>query len=166
MTIPALPKPLPPVQHVAISFPETGKMVQPWQEYVLSLDKFIRGNAYPNFGGTAAADANAAGHALDAASFVSGVLLRTGPIGAFNDTTPTAAGIIAAIPSAIVGSSRLVFISNGGGGLLTMLAGSGVTLAGTTTISAGNTRAYLVTVTNINTGAEAVTVRGLFTATS
>lgn len=141
-------------------------MPVPWQEYFLSLDKFMRGNAYPNFTGEVAADANALGHAIAVATFLSGLVARSGPVGAFNDTTPTAAQIVAAIPNAIVGSTRLVFIANAGGGLLTMLAGAGVTLAGTTTVAAGNTRAYIVSVTSIISGSEAVTVRGFMTAAS
>lgn len=166
MTIPPLPRGLPPAQQLSLTLPATGFMTQPWQEYFLSFDAFVRKNANPNFTGDVTADANALGHTIPTATFIGGVDLRSGPVGAFNDTTPTAAQIIAAIPNCIVNSTRLIMISNAGGGLMTLLAGSGVTLAGTTTVAAGNVRLYLVSVTNITVGSEAVTLRGLMTAAS
>lgn len=132
---------------------------QYYAEWFASLDSNVRANQ--QF--AAAADANAAGHALAAADLLGGILLRSGPAGAFSDTTPSAATLIGGIPGALIGTSRLLFIGNNGGGLMTLLAGSGVTLQGNTTIAAGSGRWFLITVSNIAAGAEAVSIRGLMT---
>jgi hypothetical protein len=133
----------------------------PWQQYFTGLDQIV--SAAPTFPGPEVTLNNAAGQTLTAAQFLAGLLLRTGPAGAFSDTTPTAAQIVALIQKADINSNRMVLIRNGGGGVMTLLAGSGVTLQGTTTIAAGNARFYLVTVTAKTAGAEAVKMRGLIT---
>lgn len=109
---------------------------------------------------------NAAGITYTVAEFLQGVILRSGPAGAFSDTTPTAADIVAAIPGCETFTGFNIYVRNAGGGLLTLLAGAGVTLSAATTIAAGNTRMYHVQVTNTTAGAEAVTVTGIFTATA
>jgi hypothetical protein len=130
--------------------------------YFLSLDQLLRSSGV-GVVGSVNADANGAGHALTVANFLGGFLLRSGPGGAFADTTPSAADIVQSIPKAIIGTYRVILISNSGGGLMTLNAGAGVTLQGTTTIAEGSARWYLLTVTNANRGAEAVTLRGLMT---
>lgn len=151
-------QPLPPTQWpIAGPQPPTDEYAQ----YFASADQLLR--SAPGFAGGVATDANGAGHTLTVASLLAGVLLRSGPAGAFSDTTPTAADIVASIPKAIINTSRLIFIANAGGGLMTLLAGAGVTLQGTTTIAANFGRWYLLTVTSITPGAAAVTLRGLMT---
>lgn len=132
-----------------------------WLRYFASLDQAVR--SAPAFQFPEASLNDAAGQTLTVPQFLAAVLLRSGPVGAFSDTTPTAEQIVAAIPKADIGSNRLTLIRNGGGGTMTLLAGSGVTLQGTTTIAAGNARFYLLTVTAKTAGAEAVNVRGLLT---
>lgn len=152
-------KPIPPI-NVPIAGQAT--LTEPWSAFLSSLEQF--GRSSPAFPTAEVALANAAGVTLTAAQFLASVLLRTGPAGVFSDTTPTAAAIVAAIPKAEIGSNRLILISNGGGGTMTLLAGSGVTLQGNTTIAAGSGRFYLITATAIAEGMEAVKVRGLITA--
>jgi hypothetical protein len=103
---------------------------------------------------------NAAGQTYTAAQFLGGVISRSGAT-TVSDTTPTAAAIVAAIPGCEVGSATYLDIINTNSGLLTILAGSGVTLSGTTTIATVNTRRYAIIVTNATLSSEAVTMRGL-----
>lgn len=147
---------------------ETGKPILPFQSWLGYIDSVVQAliGLVGNFGGGLAADANTTGHTLSAANFLSGLLIRSGPAGAFSDTTPTAAQIVAAIPNVVVGSNRLIAIQNSGAGLMTLLAGAGVTLSGTTTIASGATRWYLASVTNATSGSEAVTLQGISTAPS
>lgn len=151
-------KPLPPP-----SLPIAGAAPpsQLWADWFNSLDQIARSN--PAFPTPEVTLNNATGQTLTAPQLLAGLLLRTGPVGAFSDTTPAASAIVAAIMRADIGSNRRIIIRNGGGGLMTMLAGASVTLAGTTTIASGNAREYLVTVTAKTPGAEAVRVRGLIT---
>lgn len=128
---------------------------QYYAEWFASLDSNVR--AIQQF--AAAADTNAAGHALAASDLLGGIFLRSGPAGAFSDTTPSAATLIGGIPGASIGMTRLLLISNTGGGLMTLLAGTGVALQGNTTIAANFGRWFLITVT----GAQAVSIRGLMT---
>lgn len=113
---------------------------------------------------TLTTEATAAGVTYSVAQFCGGVINRSGPAGIFSDTTPTAAEIVAAIPGCEVGSGFDVYIRNTTANVLTMLAGSGITLAGTTTVAATQTRLYKVRVTNATSSSEAVTVQGVFTA--
>lgn len=106
---------------------------------------------------------NAAGVTLTAAQLLGGYITRSGAV-AVSDTTPTAAQIVAAIPGCEVGTSREIKIVSANSGLLTIAAGSGVTLAGTTTVAATFTRTYLVRVTNATAASEAVTILGVSTA--
>lgn len=151
-------KPLPPTQFpIAGATPPT----QPYAEYLASLDQMLRSGL--GISGIVNADANGAGHTLTTDNILGGILLRSGPAGAFSDATPTAAAIVAAISKAILGTYRLILIANAGGGAMTITAGAGVTLQGNTGIAAGSARWYLLTVTNANRGAETVTLRGLMT---
>lgn len=153
-------KPLPPS---ILPIAGTSQLTAVWENYFTAVDKELRqASTFPT---PEAALNNAAGQTLTAAQFLAGILLRTGPAGAFSDTTPTAVQIIAAIVQADINTNRLVMLSNGGGGLMTLLAGSGVTLQGNTTIAAGYARFYLVTVTAKAAGSEAVNIRGLMTGT-
>jgi hypothetical protein len=103
---------------------------------------------------------NAAGQTLTVAQTVNVILLRSGAA-AVTDTTPTAAAIVASMPN--VGANDVFHLSiiNTNTGTLTIGAGAGVTLAGTTTIPTVNTRRYIGIVTNPTAGSEAVTLRGI-----
>ena len=86
-----------------------------------------------------------------AAQIAGGILNRTGsPGGAVTETTPTAAQIIAALPSTIAldGTYQFKFryINNNLGQTTTWTAGSGVTVTGTATIATNAYRDFLVTV--------------------
>ena len=85
---------------------------------------------------------------LTAASLVGGVIARTGPTGAFSDTTDTAANIIAAVKNPNVGQSFEVTIKNGTAFAETLVAGTGVTLPATVVIPANAAATYLVTITS------------------
>lgn len=104
--------------------------------------------------------ANAAGQTLTAAQLLGGVLDRSGAV-TVSDTTPTAAALVAAYPGVSVGDCRQLKIRNRNTGTLTLLAGAGVTLEGTTTIPTVNTRTYSVRFTNVTPGAAAVTLSGI-----
>ena len=86
--------------------------------------------------------------------FATGILNRTGPVGAFTDTTDTAGNIIAAIFGGINNtgvqngtSFRLTYI-NTVAFAATLAAGVGVTLGANTGVAASSVKDYLVTVTN------------------
>lgn len=108
--------------------------------------------------GAYTAVANAAGQTLTAAAVVNGVILRSGAA-AVSDTTPTAALILAAMKNPAVGDTFECTIVNTNSGTLTIVAGSGITLAGTTTIATTKTRRYQGRVTNIDDAA--VTLLGV-----
>lgn len=80
------------------------------------------------------------------------ILSRTGPTGAYNDTTDTAANIINALavnyqqPSP--GTTYRWRHLNTVAFIATMVAGTGVTLAGVTAVAASSYRDYLITLTN------------------
>lgn len=113
--------------------------------------------------------ANAAGVTWTAAQALSGIIARSGAAGV-SDTTPTAALLVAAFAALnvagalAVGDVVTLRVRNNNTGTLTLVAGSGVTLEGTTTIPTVNFREYLIRFTNVTVGAEAVTVSGLFQA--
>lgn len=87
---------------------------------------------------------------LTAAALVGGLITRTGPTGAYSDTTATAAAIVAAINGAFIGQSFEVYIKNGTAFAQTLLAGSGVTLPTAVVIPANSVGQYLVTLTNLS----------------
>ena len=103
---------------------------------------------------------NAAGVTLTAAQMLGGCLDRSGAV-TVSDTTPTAAQLVAALAGAAVGDAKLLKLRNRNTGTLTLLAGAGITLEGTTTIPTVNTRNYAIRVTNATPGAEAVTISGI-----
>ncbi len=97
---------------------------------------------------------------LTAAGIVGGVIVRSGPTGAYTDTTATAAQIIAAMPTgSLVGASRILTIKNLTAFAETLSAGSGVTLSGNKdVIPANSAGVYLVTYATAST----VTIQGLY----
>jgi hypothetical protein len=86
---------------------------------------------------------------LTAAAIAGGLITRTGPTGAFNDTTATALQIVAAIPGAVAGQSFVLTIKNGTAFSETLLAGAGVTLPGAIVVGPNSTAQYLVTLTSL-----------------
>lgn len=94
---------------------------------------------------------------LTAAGIVGGLIMRTGPTGAYDDTTDTAVNIIALLDNPAVGDSWEFTHVNGVAFIATMVAGVGVTLAGTTANAASTVRRYHVQVT----GAATVTITGI-----
>lgn len=85
-----------------------------------------------------------------AAGIVGGIIARTGPAGAFSDTTDTAANIIAAVHGAAVGQSWELTYINATAFVATLIAGGGVTLTnlsgGTLTVAPNSWARMLVTV--------------------
>jgi hypothetical protein len=70
---------------------------------------------------------------------------------------------VAAIPGAVVGSGFEFTIANGVAFVETLVAGSGVTLAGVTAVAASAARKYVATITNVTT--PAVTITGVIAGT-
>lgn len=107
----------------------------------------------------AGAIAVTAGTVWTGAAIATGIIRRTGPSGAgYTDTTDTAANIIAAIrgnansPDIVPGTTFRLLVQNTIAQVLTLAAGTGVTLGtGTTTIANSSVRTYLVTVLNAMT---------------
>ncbi|MDN7825088.1 hypothetical protein QZN01_20765 [Burkholderia cenocepacia] len=82
-------------------------------------------------------------------------LTRTGSTGAYNDTTDTAANIIAALTAKLgqipAGLSYVLRIINGVAFVDTITGGTGVTISGTATVPASGFRDFLVKVTGPTT---------------
>lgn len=98
---------------------------------------------------------------LTADLLLSGLIMRTGPIGAYNETTPTAAQIVAAMGEGVeIGDSFDFTHVNGVAYAATMVAGTGVTLAGTTANAASKVRSYRCTVTAVG-ATPTVTITGI-----
>lgn len=80
------------------------------------------------------------------------ILSRSGPVGAYADTTDTAANIIASVAvngqTPMQGTTFRQRILNTVAFICTYTAGTGVTLAGVTAIAASSYRDYLITLTN------------------
>lgn len=80
------------------------------------------------------------------------IISRTGPVGAYADTTDTASNIIAAVAvnnqTPMPGTTIRHRIINTVAFINTYTAGIGVTLAGVTAIAASSFRDYLITFTN------------------
>lgn len=106
-------------------------------------------------------DGTAAGITYTVAQFTTTAFTRSGPAGTFSDTTPTAAAIVAAMPGAEVNMGYDIWIRNTAGGTMTLVGGTGVSVAGSTTVAAGKARLFTVFATNVTPGAEAITVVGL-----
>ncbi len=94
----------------------------------------------------------------NANNMVGGIIRRFSPGAAFTDCTDTATNIVNSIPGAKPLQTFPLLIANLGSGLETLAAGTGVTIAGTTTISSNSTRLFLGQVT----GSAAVTLTSCF----
>ena len=95
---------------------------------------------------------------ITAAILATGYCIRTGPTGAYTDTTGTASEIIAALPGCNKGDTFKFRHMNTVAYACTLAGGTGVTLGTTpsTAVSASLTKDYLVTITN-NTPVSTVT---------
>lgn len=78
-------------------------------------------------------------------------------------TTDTAANIVGAISGATADTAFRFLLKNDTSGAytITLAAGTGVTLTGTATITQGSTREFLIVLTNVGSGTEAVTIYSL-----
>lgn len=90
-----------------------------------------------------------------AAAIATGIIRRTGPVGAYTDTTDTATNIVAALAGnsqgadVVPGSTFRLIFQNTVAQALTFAAGTGVRSGtGTLTVAASLVREYLVTVLN------------------
>lgn len=101
---------------------------------------------------------------LTAIALISGLIMRTGPIAAYIDTTDTATNILAAMITPEIGDSFDFTVVNGVAFIDTLAAGAGVTLEGITAIAASAVRRYRATVTGIITPAITITGIGAMTA--
>ena len=95
---------------------------------------------------------------MTAAQALSGMYIQDTD-GAFGITLPTAALLVAAMPNVQVGSSFWFAMVNTGNNTTTITAGTGNTLGGhgTATLATATSQMFLVKVTNITSGSEAVT---------
>lgn len=92
----------------------------------------------------------------------SAVIIRTGPTAAFTDTTDTAANIISGLSNPPTNSRFRLRVVNTTGYAETIAAGTGITISGTATISAGTWRDYdfavtsssAITMTNVGSGSQ------------
>lgn len=100
-----------------------------------------------------------AGTTLTAAQMINGAILRSGPTAAFSDTTDTATNILAALPGAAIGTAFTLTIVNSTAYAETIVAGSGVTLAGSTVLPELSALSFVGQVTDVST--PAVTLTGL-----
>lgn len=116
------------------------------------------GNKLPQSGQQTAITTAGAG-TLTAAAIASGLIKRTGPGAGYEDTTATAAQLLAIWPEAEVGDTFQFIIINGVAQANTMAAGAGVTLAGTVNNAASKVRLYQGVFTNVDTAA--VTINGV-----
>ena len=101
---------------------------------------------------------------LSAANLLGGCILRSGPTAAYGDTFDNADNIVNAYPNAVIGSSFWLVISNTVAFANTLVAGTGVTLLGTTAIAASSSRLFLVRITNVV--APAVTITGILSGSN
>lgn len=133
----------------------------------LSVDGTNWVNAADLVGGDRApvAESSATGTTLTIANLLKRTIYRTGPTAAYGDTTDTAANIVAGIPYAEVGNAFEFTFVNTVAFANTIAAGTGVTLQGVTSVSASSARRFLLELTNVTSGSEAVTLTGLMEGT-
>lgn len=85
------------------------------------------------------------------------IILRQGsPVGGYNDQTPAASAIIAAIAGAVTNTVFRIRVVNTSGQTQTLTAGASVTVAGTATTATATTHDFL----GVVTGASTVTIYG------
>lgn len=113
--------------------------------------------AYPTV--TPTANAVAAAVTFSVAEILSGMILRDTASSARADLVPTAANIVAGINGCQANTSFRTIIRNtsSGAGSITVTTNTGITLSGTMTIAYLTQKEFLVVVTSVVPGAEAVT---------
>jgi len=122
-----------------------------------------QGSSSSNISGLPASITNTTGTTLPASDMINGAIIRTGPTSDFSDTTDTAANIIASFgPSPPVGSSYQFVLINQTAYSDTLIAGAGVTIAGSGIIAPSNALTFRVTITDTTSGSQAVTLTRLF----
>lgn len=94
---------------------------------------------------------------LTAASIFGALITRSGPTGAYTDTTDTAAAIIALLGGDAVGTDFVLTVRNTVAFPATIAAGTGVTLAGNIVIPPLTTAEFLVNLTTATT----ITITGM-----
>ena len=100
-----------------------------------------------------------------AAQLKGGLLLRDPNGSGRSDITPTAALLVAALPSAVVGTSFTFLIRNDADAAetITVTAGTDCTTSGTMTIAQNAIKQFLVVLTNVTASTEAYTIYSLGT---
>lgn len=96
------------------------------------------------------ADATAGNLPIPVAAILGGWLDRSGPGAGYADVFPAADAILAAVPELSLGDSFEFWVTSSVAFTNTPTAGVGITLAGTTTVTANSTRTYLATVLSEN----------------
>lgn len=117
---------------------------------------YRKGAVYPSI--TATNVTASTGQTLTAAQLVGGWISRTGLSAAVNDTTDTAANIVAAAPIKVVGALFTCRFFNNNGSTVGLNAGAGVTRVGRTGVLSGQDAVLTFRLDNVTGGAEAVTV--------
>jgi len=138
---------------------ETNGNIVPSFALIPYLSQLQSGGAATYGSWTLATVTNAAGTTVTAGNMVGVLETRTGAA-AVSDTTDTAANIIGAIPNATIGSQALWEIQNQNTGLLTLVAGASVTLAGQTVVPINQTWIGQINVATGNIGSATVTNQG------
>jgi len=129
----------------------------------LTSNGVTQGSSSSNISGLPASITNTTGTTLPASDMINGAIIRTGPTSDFSDTTDTAANIIASFgPSPPVGSSYQFVLINQTDYSDTLIAGAGVTIAGSGIIAPSNALTFRVTITDTTSGSQAVTLTRLF----
>lgn len=124
-------------------------------------DKGAMGKKWIQVESAKTALATAGAGTLTADMLLSGLIMRTGPTGAYTDTTATAAEIVAAMGEGVeIGDSFEFTHVNGVAYACTLAGGTTVTLAGTTANAASKVRRYRATVTAVG-ASPAVTITGI-----
>ena len=105
---------------------------------------------------------NTAGQTITVAQLIHGAWAAAGRNASQDDTTPTAAQIVAAIPNCAAGDSFEFVFLNVSGNAVDLVGGTGVTNlsggAASFAVAAGKGRKFRFRVSNISGGSEAVTV--------
>lgn len=96
------------------------------------------------------ADSTAGNVVWPVAYVLGGFIDRTGPGAGYADTTPSADQILAAVPDLVRGDSFPLLVCSNVAFANTIVAGAGITFAGTTLIAASSTREYLMTLLSDN----------------
>ena len=98
------------------------------------------------------------GQTLSTTEVLNGSVIRTGPSGNYQDTTPTAAQLVAAVPNATVGMFFDFNFYNGTGHTATVAGGSGIVMlnnnAATFDLTGGQFRAFRLFFTNVSSSSE------------